>query len=196
MVTGIVSIVTAVMLWKLVPTLVSTPTVEDIRRQNKMLGVEIARRKKAENEIRNLNRVLEEKVNERTRALTISEQRFNALYGSSLLGVLVGHINGTMIDANDTFLQMINYTRDDIPNLGLRNITPKEYWERDEKAVRAVLNEKRTYTYEKECLYGDTPLHIPMKRSISVKTVLIFLCWLEGPRLIMNEDSTLRSFLI
>ncbi len=161
MVTGIVSIVTAVMLWKLVPTLVSTPTVEDIRRQNKMLGVEIARRKKAENEIRNLNRVLEEKVNERTRALTISEQRFNALYGSSLLGVLVGHINGTMIDANDTFLQMINYTRDDIPNLGLRNITPKEYWERDEKAVRAVLNEKRTYTYEKEYLRKDGT-HIPV----------------------------------
>lgn len=155
MATGLISLVTAVMLWKLVPSFIRVPSIEDIRLQNEKLEAEIMRRKEAEKEIRTLNRTLEEKVDERTRELTISDQRFNALYGSSLLGVLIGSITGEMIDANDTFLQMIGYTRSDIKNLSLRSVTPTEYWERDEKAIRAVLSEKKTYTYEKEYLRKD-----------------------------------------
>jgi PAS domain-containing protein len=54
------------------------------------------------------------------RALTFSEARFRSLYDSNMIGILSWNANGTIVKANDIFLQSIGYFRDDLA-LGLIN---------------------------------------------------------------------------
>ncbi|MEW5728754.1 MAG: HAMP domain-containing sensor histidine kinase, partial [Pseudomonadota bacterium] len=59
-VTALVSVVTAVLLWPLIPKVLALPSPADLER-------EVAERKAAEAEVRGLNRELEERVRQRTR---------------------------------------------------------------------------------------------------------------------------------
>ena len=43
-----------------------------------------------------------------------SDARFRKLVQSSLIGVLVADLDGRILDANDAFLSIIGYTRDDL----------------------------------------------------------------------------------
>ncbi len=43
-----------------------------------------------------------------------SEAKFQALLASSLIGIVVGEVSGKIVEANDTFLKMMGYTRQDL----------------------------------------------------------------------------------
>lgn len=46
--------------------------------------------------------------------LVRSERKFNALFGSSILGVVVANVDGSVREANQTFLDMFGYTKQDL----------------------------------------------------------------------------------
>ncbi len=48
------------------------------------------------------------------RALTTSESRFKSLYNSELIGIVFWDPSGTITGANDHFLQLIGYSKDDL----------------------------------------------------------------------------------
>ncbi|RBP05121.1 PAS domain S-box-containing protein [Roseiarcus fermentans] len=58
-----------------------------------------------------------------------SQQRFEALYHSGLLGITSWNMDGKLLDANDRYLQMIGYSRDDMKAglINLFNITPPAF---------------------------------------------------------------------
>jgi PAS domain S-box-containing protein len=66
-----------------------------------------------------------------------SEQRLRRLYDSDLFGVIYWNMDNKIEDANDKFLEMVGYTRDDLKS-GLINwseMTPPEYKYLDERSV-------------------------------------------------------------
>lgn len=67
--TGIVSLLTAVTFWKLLPTAVSLPGPAHYRAINEKLTEQIERRTSAEQQLRELNATLETRIAERTREL-------------------------------------------------------------------------------------------------------------------------------
>jgi signal transduction histidine kinase/ActR/RegA family two-component response regulator len=69
-VTAIVSLMTATLIWPLLPKLLAIPSPAMLEAANRELGFEIAERKLAEDMLRKLNEELEDRVTERTRTLT------------------------------------------------------------------------------------------------------------------------------
>ncbi len=62
------------------------------------------------------------------RALSVSESRFRGLYECSFIGVAFWGSDGKITDANDAFLQLIGYSRDDLSKgvINLNAISPRE----------------------------------------------------------------------
>jgi PAS domain S-box-containing protein len=60
-------------------------------------------------------------------ALVVSQQRFAALFESGIIGIVVADVSGRVYQANDTFLTMLGYTRDDLTGLDWRKATPPEW---------------------------------------------------------------------
>ncbi|MDD1676106.1 MAG: PAS domain S-box protein, partial [Methanomicrobiales archaeon] len=79
-------------------------------------------------------------ITERKRAeeaLKESEQRLRRFFESGLIGVIYWNMNGRITDANDKFLDMVGYTRDDLEKgeIGWNTLTPPEYRDRDEASI-------------------------------------------------------------
>jgi PAS domain S-box-containing protein len=83
-------------------------------------------------------------ITERKRAedaLRDSESRARRLFDSGLQGALITSTEGVIAQANDTFLRMLGYTRDDLTagRLSWKKLTPPEFVERDDRAVQEIL---------------------------------------------------------
>ena len=100
------------------------------------------------------------------RNLRISEQRrstddallwLKRLSESGLLGILVCDVHGGIKDANETFAQMVNYTREELASgqVGWDAITPPEWVAQDIDAVAQLAAHGRTKPWEKEYFRRD-----------------------------------------
>jgi two-component system cell cycle sensor histidine kinase/response regulator CckA len=65
---------------------------------------------------------------EAERALRQSEARFRRLEESGILGITIADVHGNILDANDTYLKMLGYSREDLASGHLRwsELTPPE----------------------------------------------------------------------
>ena len=76
--TAVVSVVTAVLIWPLLPHALALPTPAQLRRQNETLSAEVARRAGAETELSRVLEGLEQRVADRTRELAQANARLEA----------------------------------------------------------------------------------------------------------------------
>ncbi|MCC5607127.1 PAS domain S-box protein [Nostoc sp. CHAB 5834] len=86
-----------------------------------------------------------------------SEARFRRLFESNLIGVAFWNMDGFILDANDAFLQLAGYTRDDatLGKINWRELTPIEYKDLDDRALLEVETTGVSKIYEKEYLQRD-----------------------------------------
>jgi PAS domain S-box-containing protein len=85
------------------------------------------------------------------------ETRLRRLLDSELYAVLYWKIDGGVVDANDKFLKLSGYTREDV-RAGLVNwarMTPAEYQDMDEDARRQIRETGVHLPYEKEYIRKD-----------------------------------------
>ena len=90
-------------------------------------------------------------------ALAESEAKFRRMFDSDIQGMVFSNIHGTITRANDTFLKMVGYSREEL-EAGLirwREMTPPEYAPLDEQALREVAATGRIMPFEKEFIRRD-----------------------------------------
>ncbi|HEY9599436.1 MAG TPA: PAS domain S-box protein, partial [Cyanophyceae cyanobacterium] len=87
--------------------------------------------------------------------LKASEAKFRRLADANIIGVISAHTRGGITEANDAFLKMVGYTREDLLAGRVRwdEMTPPDFHSLDEIAL-AELIEKGTHPpYEKEYIH-------------------------------------------
>jgi PAS domain S-box-containing protein len=89
----------------------------------KDLKLQIAAREQAETAVRALASGLEAKI--------------RRLVNANIIGIFIWGIDGRIIDANDAFLRIVGYDRDDLTSgqLSWRELTPAEWRETDDRRV-------------------------------------------------------------
>ncbi len=93
-------------------------------------------------------------------ALWESEQRLRRFYESGLFGAIYWTVDGKITDANDTFLRMIGYTRDDLLSgrIDWISMTPPEFRYLDEQSLEELKTTGVNKTgIEKEYIHGTGP---------------------------------------
>jgi PAS domain S-box-containing protein len=90
-------------------------------------------------------------------ALRSSEMRFTRLFEAGIIGILICDVHGNIKDANDGFLRMVGYTRDEVMSGSVRwaEMTPPEWVKYDEMAVQQLMSRGVSDTWEKEYLRKD-----------------------------------------
>ena len=89
--------------------------------------------------------------------LQASEARFRRLAESNIIGVIVADMNGAIIEANDAFLTMVGYTREDLLSgrMRWRDMTPSEYQEISDRAIAELRKHGVNQPFEKEYFRKD-----------------------------------------
>ncbi len=91
------------------------------------------------------------------RALQQSEARFRRLVESNIIGIILAELNGNITEANDAFLQMLGYERQELLSGNLRwdEITPPEYRRLDAGAIAEFISSGVCTPFEKEFIHKD-----------------------------------------
>ncbi len=90
-------------------------------------------------------------------ARKIAEDKIRRLIDAGILGIYIGNTEGEIFEPNQAFLEMLQYDRRDLVSGPLRwtDLTPAEWSERDELAVRENLATRTMRPYEKEFFRKD-----------------------------------------
>ncbi len=86
-----------------------------------------------------------------------SEARLRRFYESGLFGMLYYNLDGSITDANDKFLEIVGYTREDLQagRINWNKMTPPEYRLLDERAIVELKATGVTKPFEKEYIRKD-----------------------------------------
>ncbi len=90
-------------------------------------------------------------------ALRESESRLRRLVEANVIGLIIADLKGHIVEANDAFLNIIGYTREDLTRgqLNRAEITPPEYRHLYEQAMQEVKRTGSHAPYEKEYIRRD-----------------------------------------
>jgi PAS domain S-box-containing protein len=80
------------------------------------------------------------------------EARIRRLVDSNIIGIFVWDLDGRIIDANEAFLRIVGYGRDDLVSgrLRWRDLTPAEWRDADDRCLAELEATGTTQPYEKE----------------------------------------------
>jgi len=85
------------------------------------------------------------------------EARIRRLVDANIMGVFIWNFEGVVLEANEAFLQMVGYRREDLRRSRVRwtDLTPPEWRERDEQALEALKTTGTVQPFEKEFFKKD-----------------------------------------
>ena len=95
---------------------------------------------------------------ERELGLREKEERLRRLYDSGMIGVIYWNMDGRITDANDKFLEMVGYTREDLQagRIDWLAMTPPEHRHLDEASVKELrANGVNAAPFEKQYIRKD-----------------------------------------
>jgi PAS domain S-box-containing protein len=90
-------------------------------------------------------------------ALSQSESRLRRLIDANIIGIIITNVNGEVLEANDAFLNLIGYSREEVMAgaVNWREITPPEYLPLDDRAREEMQQQGSHAPYEKAYLRKD-----------------------------------------
>jgi diguanylate cyclase (GGDEF)-like protein/PAS domain S-box-containing protein len=99
-------------------------------------------------------------ISERKRAeeaLRQKEARIRRLVDANIIGIIFGNLSGGISEANDAFLKISGYTRQDLLSGNMRwpDMTPPEYRAADERALEEIMRTGSCTPFEKEYIRKD-----------------------------------------
>jgi PAS domain S-box-containing protein len=156
-VTALLSVGTAIAIWKVMPHALALPSTAQLERANQLLGGEIDRRQRAEAALREANAELERRVAARTAelqeevlrrrsteaTLRASEERWRSMFEASAVGIAVLDQQHHFAAANVAFQRMVGYTGEELQSLSPLDITLEVDREATQKMIEDVQSGKR-----------------------------------------------------
>ena len=108
------------------------------------------------------------------------EAKFRYLFDSNLIGVFISDFAGTFLEANDAFLDLLGYTREELlaGTIKRDNITPPEFLYLSQDALKSLQESGSSGTYEKEYLHKSgkrIPVLIAVTRIEQTETCIGFV---------------------
>lgn len=91
------------------------------------------------------------------KALRIKEEQHGRLVESNIIGIISANLSGEITEANDAFLNMLGFTREDLRlnRLSWIDLTPAEFEVRDHQAIDELWVSGACTPYEKQFLRED-----------------------------------------
>jgi PAS domain S-box-containing protein len=91
------------------------------------------------------------------RDLAEREAKIRRLVEANIIGIFIGDLDGRIAEANDEFLRIVGYDREDLASGRLRwtELTPVEWQERDARATAELRTTGTAAPYEKEYIRKD-----------------------------------------
>jgi PAS domain S-box-containing protein len=140
-VTAAASLLTAVILWPLLPKVITLPSPTQMAAATQLLREEIERRQESEHQLYVLNQELEQRVALRTRELQQSkdalehevqqrinvEQRLLEIFEATPNGLLVINSDGIIDRANHQAEMIFGYARGELDGLAIESLVPLKY---------------------------------------------------------------------
>ncbi|BAY19778.1 two-component hybrid sensor and regulator [Anabaenopsis circularis NIES-21] len=124
-------------------------------------------------------------------SLRESEARFRRLFESNLIGVAFWNMEGYITDANDAYLQLVGYTRDEFAVVGKidwRELTPAEYLVLDNHALAEVQKNGVSQIYEKEYIH-----HNGQRVAVVLGIALLADCQDRGVAFVLDISDRKRA---
>jgi len=108
------------------------------------------------------------------------EAKFRRLFDSNLIGVFVSDFAGTFLDANDAFLDLLGYTREEVLAGTMQRdaLNPSEFHYLSQNAVKALQETGASGTYETEYLHKSgrrIPVLVAVTRIEQTETCIGFV---------------------
>ena len=90
-------------------------------------------------------------------ALHAADERLRRFVDSNIVGIAMGDTAGLVTEANDYYLRLIGFTREELNNgkIDWRDITPPEWLPRSDKAIQELRERGSCMPYEKEYVRRD-----------------------------------------
>ncbi|MEH1850570.1 MAG: ATP-binding protein [Nostoc sp.] len=87
----------------------------------------------------------------------VSEARFRRLVESNIIGVIVANMDGAIAEANDVFLEMVGYSREDLlaGRVRWRDMIPPEYIEANNSAITELKTKGVCQPFENQYIRKD-----------------------------------------
>ena len=91
------------------------------------------------------------------RDLEEREARIRRLVDANIVGIFIWNLDGKIIEANEAFLKMVGYRREDLVSGSVRwtDLTPVDWRERDQLAIAEIRATGSIQPYEKEYIRRD-----------------------------------------
>ncbi len=85
------------------------------------------------------------------------QEKLSALFHAPIIGSVLSDMDGSILQANDEFLRIIGYSRDELSHGSVRwtDITPPEFFPRDFEALRQAQETGSCTSYEKQYIRKD-----------------------------------------
>ena len=102
-------------------------------------------------------------------ALQHSTSRFKKLFDANIIGIILADLSGRVLEANDAYLTLTGYSREDLTNGRLRwdKITPPEFREFDLQAIESLNRTGVCPPWEKEYIRKDGS-RVPVMLGVSM----------------------------
>lgn len=127
LVTGMVSVLTAILLWPLIPRAVLLPSPSQLREANEGLERANAELAAANAELQQMRDELEQRVRERTAALAHSEEKYRTLFENANDGIfIIDPETLRILDANPTACERLGYGCEELRGRPLSDISSPE----------------------------------------------------------------------
>jgi PAS domain S-box-containing protein len=86
-----------------------------------------------------------------------AEEKIRRLVDANILGIFIWNLEGAIVEANEAFLRLVQYGREDLVSGGMRwtDLTPAEWSDCDERALSDLKGTGTVQPYEKEYFRKD-----------------------------------------
>lgn len=112
--------------------------------------------------------------------LRIREKKFRSVVDSNMIGHIFGNLEGKILDANNCFLELIGYSRQDLSQekINWEKLTPPEFAHLDQRAVKELRETGVCTPFEKDYIAKDgTRVPVMLGAALLEESETEFVCF-------------------